>query len=92
MRAVQERISPLNSVDRMEAALLVIQGKNDPRVPQSEAEQIVQALRARGKDAPYLLGVNEGHGFQKKENRDYMTAAAAAFLQHKLQRAPVPPG
>jgi len=92
VRAVQERISPLNSVDKMEAALLVIQGKNDPRVPQSEAEQIVQALRARGKDAPYLLGVNEGHGFQKKENRDFMTAAAAAFLQQKLQRAPVPPG
>jgi len=70
VRAVQERISPLNSVEKIEAALLVIQGKNDPRVPQSEAEQIVQALRARGKDAPYLLGVNEGHGFQKKENRD----------------------
>ena len=92
VRAVQERISPLNSVEKMEAALLVIQGKNDPRVPQSEAEQIVQALRARGKDAPYLLGLNEGHGFQKKENRDYMTAAAAAFLQQKLQRAAVPPG
>ncbi|HKC60246.1 MAG TPA: prolyl oligopeptidase family serine peptidase [Myxococcales bacterium] len=92
VRAVQERISPLNSVDKIEAALLVIQGKNDPRVPQSEAEQIVQALRARGKDAPYLLGLNEGHGFQKKENRDYMTAAAAAFLLQKLQRAPVPPG
>jgi len=92
VRAVQERISPLNSVDKIEAALLVIQGKNDPRVPQSEAEQIVQALRGRGKDAPYLLGVNEGHGFQKKENRDYATAAAAAFLQQKLQRAPVPPG
>jgi len=92
VRAVQERISPLNSVDKIEAALLVIQGKNDPRVPQSEAEQIVQALRARGKDAPYLLGVNEGHGFQKKENRDYATAAAVAFLQQKLQRAPVPPG
>ena len=92
VRVVQERISPLNSVEKIEAALLVIQGKNDPRVPQSEAEQIVQALRARGKDAPYLLGLNEGHGFQKKENRDYMTAAAAAFLLQKLQRAPVPPG
>jgi dipeptidyl aminopeptidase/acylaminoacyl peptidase len=92
VRAVQERISPLNSVEKIEAALLVIQGKNDPRVPQSEAEQIVQALRARGKDAPYLLGLNEGHGFQKKENRDYMTAAAAAFLLQKLQRGPVPPG
>ena len=92
VRAVQERISPLNSAEKIEAALLVIQGRNDPRVPQSEAEQIVQALRARGKDAPYLLGVNEGHGFQKKENKDFAAAAAAAFLQQQLQRKPSPPG
>jgi dipeptidyl aminopeptidase/acylaminoacyl peptidase len=92
VRSVQERISPLNSVDKIEASLLVIQGHNDPRVPQSEAEQIVQALRTRGKDSPYLLGVNEGHGFQKKENRDYAAAAAAAFLQQKLQPRAAPPG
>ena len=92
VRAVQERISPLNAAERIESALLVVQGHNDPRVPQSEAEQIVQALRARGKDAPYLLGLNEGHGFQKKENKDFAAAAAAAFLQQQLQRKPAPPG
>ncbi len=84
VRAVQERISPLLSVDKIEAELFVIQGKNDPRVPQSEAEQIVQAVRKRGKDAWYLLGLNEGHGFQKKENRDFQTAAIGLFFQQKL--------
>lgn len=88
VRAVQERISPLNSVQKIEAELFVVQGKNDPRVPQSEAEQIVQAVRARGKDVWYLLGLNEGHGFQKKENRDYLTAAVLLFLQQKLLGPP----
>ena len=84
VRAVQERISPLLSVDKIEAELFVQQGYNDPRVPRSEAEQIVKAVRARGKDVWYLLGMNEGHGFQKKENRDYATAAIALFFQQKL--------
>ena len=84
VRAVQERISPLLSVDKIEAELFVQQGYNDPRVPRSEAEQIVKALRGRGKDVWYLLGMNEGHGFAKKENRDYAIAAIALFLQQKL--------
>ena len=89
VRAVLERISPLSSVDKIEAEMFVQQGKNDPRVPQSEAEQIVLALRKRGKDVWYVLGLNEGHGFQKKENRDYALAATAFFLQQKLT-APAP--
>ncbi len=84
IRAVQERISPLLSVEKIEAELFVQQGYNDPRVPRSEAEQIVKAVRGRGKDVWYLLGMNEGHGFQKKENRDYATAAIALFFQQKL--------
>ena len=64
--------------------MFIVQGKNDPRVPRSEAEQIVQALRGRGKDVWYLLGLNEGHGFQKKENRDFATAATAFFFEEKL--------
>jgi dipeptidyl aminopeptidase/acylaminoacyl peptidase len=65
-------------------SLFVIQGKNDPRVPQSESEQIVNAVRAKGKDVWYLLGLDEGHGFQKKEARDAMTAALAWFLSRAL--------
>jgi len=84
VRAVQERISPLLSVEKIEAELFVQQGYNDPRVPRSEAEQIVKAVRARGRDVWYLLGMNEGHGFQKKENRDYAVAAIALFFEQKL--------
>ncbi|HEY6910061.1 MAG TPA: alpha/beta fold hydrolase [Myxococcales bacterium] len=87
VRAVQERISPLLAVQRIEAELFVQQGYNDPRVPRTEAEQIVKAVRARGKDVWYLLGMNEGHGFQKKENRDYAAAAMALFFEQKLLRA-----
>jgi dipeptidyl aminopeptidase/acylaminoacyl peptidase len=92
VRAVQERISPLNSVDKIRSALFVVQGHNDPRVPQSEAEQIVKAVRGRGKEAWYLLGLNEGHGFQKKENRDYYTAATMWFLEQELKPKGAPPG
>jgi len=90
VRAVQERISPLNHVDRIDALLFVQQGKNDPRVPQSEAEQIVQAVRGKGKEVWYLLALNEGHGFGKKENRDHASLATALFLQRALFPAAVP--
>lgn len=84
VREVQERISPLNHVDKIRAQLFVQQGKNDPRVPQSEAEQIVKAVRANGKTCWYLLGLNEGHGFVKKENRDYALVATVQFLRDTL--------
>ncbi|MBJ6760412.1 S9 family peptidase [Myxococcaceae bacterium JPH2] len=84
VRQVQERISPLGSVMKIRAALYVQQGANDPRVPQSEAEQIVQAVRAKGSDVWYLLATDEGHGFQKKENRDYAQVTAAMFFEKYL--------
>jgi dipeptidyl aminopeptidase/acylaminoacyl peptidase len=84
VRKVQERISPLHSVERIKAALFVQQGANDPRVPQSEAEQIVQAVRARGADVWYMLALDEGHGFAKKPNRDTITMATFLFLEKHL--------
>jgi dipeptidyl aminopeptidase/acylaminoacyl peptidase len=94
VRKVQERISPLNAVDRIRAALYVQQGKNDPRVPQSEAEQVVKAVRAKGADVWYMLALDEGHGFQKKPNRDYATTTAILFLEKHLgtPQAPATPG
>jgi dipeptidyl aminopeptidase/acylaminoacyl peptidase len=82
--AVLERISPLNHAGAIRSALLVVQGKNDPRVPQGEAEQVVAAVRARGGDVGYLLALDEGHGFQKKENRDYALLTTVAFLERML--------
>ena len=84
VRAVQERISPLNRVGDISAALYVVQGKNDPRVPQSEAEQIVAAVQGKGKEVWYLLALDEGHGFRKKENRDYYVVTTVAFLERTL--------
>ncbi|MFP2910436.1 alpha/beta fold hydrolase [Pyxidicoccus sp. 3LFB2] len=84
VRKVQERISPLGSVDKMRAALYVQQGANDPRVPRSEAEQMVQAVRKRGADVWYLLATDEGHGFQKKDNRDFALMTAFMFLEKHL--------
>jgi len=88
VRVVQERISPLNHAGDIDALLFVQQGRNDPRVPQSEAEQIVQSVRARGKDVWYLLALDEGHGFAKKANRDHAGLAAVLFLERALGATP----
>jgi dipeptidyl aminopeptidase/acylaminoacyl peptidase len=92
VRAVQERISPLGKVDAIQAALFVQQGRNDPRVPQSEAEQIVKAVRGAGREVWYLLALDEGHGFGKKENRDFATLATVLFLERTLQAGAAAPG
>ena len=84
MRAFLERISPLNYVDRIEIPLLVVQGENDPRVPASESEQIVNAMRERGLPVWYIKAFNEGHGYNRKENRDVFQQATMMFLQRYL--------
>jgi dipeptidyl aminopeptidase/acylaminoacyl peptidase len=80
MRGFLRRISPLTNADRITVPLLVVHGKNDPRVPLSEAEQIVNKLRAKGREVWYLLAADEGHGYRKKQNRDAYYAAFAQFL------------
>ena len=80
MRAHLEAISPLNHVDRINVPLFVVQGQNDPRVPVTEAEQIVAALRAQDTPVWYMNALNEGHGFRRKENRDLYNEAVVLFL------------
>ncbi len=77
-------ISPTALVGKMLSALFVVQGANDPRVPASEAEQIVKAVRANGRPVWYLLAKDEGHGFAKKSNRDLMEQAVTLFWQENL--------
>lgn len=84
MAATFERISPLNNAHRITSRLFVAQGKNDPRVPWTEAEQIVKAVRANGQPVWYLLNKDEGHGFRKKSNIDYFGAATILFWQQYL--------
>jgi dipeptidyl aminopeptidase/acylaminoacyl peptidase len=80
MRSYLRRISPLTNADRITRPLLVVHGKNDPRVPLSEAEQIVYKLRAKGREVWYLLAADEGHGYRKKQNRDAYYETFAQFL------------
>lgn len=84
MKAVFDRISPLNHADRIKSPLFVAQGRNDPRVPYTEAEQIVKAVRANGQPVWFLMFDDEGHGFAKKGNSDYFGAATMLFWQEYL--------
>lgn len=76
--------SPLYLIDKIQIPLLIAQGANDPRVKQSESEQIVDALRTRGLEHEYLLFPDEGHGFAKPENRLRFYEAAERFLARHL--------
>ncbi|MBC8114023.1 MAG: S9 family peptidase [Candidatus Saccharimonas sp.] len=84
MKAVFERISPLNNADKIRSALMVVHGRNDPRVPFFEAEQIAAKVRASGKPVWTLFANNEGHGFAKKDNSDYQRAVEVMFLRKHL--------
>ncbi|MBP3983725.1 S9 family peptidase [Pseudoxanthomonas helianthi] len=84
MQKVFAEISPARHADRIRSRLFVAQGKNDPRVPYTEAEQIVKAVRANGQPVWYLLYDDEGHGFRKKGNSDWFGAASILFWQQNL--------
>ena len=84
MRAHLEKISPVNNVDKIDIPMLVVQGQNDPRVPVTEAQQMVAALRDLGQTVWYMNALNEGHGYRKKENRDIYQQTVVLFLQQYL--------
>lgn len=79
-----QAISPSNNVDKINVPMFVVQGENDPRVPVTEAEQIVEAMRSSGKPVWYMNALNEGHGYRKKENRDIYQQAVVLFFQQNL--------
>ncbi len=84
MRQFLKSISPLHNADKIRIPMMVVQGSNDPIVPMSESEQLVEALRARGQTVWYMNARNEGHGYSRKENRDLYQQAAIMFLQKYL--------
>ena len=84
MREFLESISPLNHADRIAKPLLVASGRNDPRVPYTEGEQIVANLKARATPVWYILARDEGHGFAKKPNADYLFFAMVEFARATL--------
>ena len=84
MAAHLEKISPLTNVKKIGKPLLVVQGKNDPRVPVTEAEQMVKAIRENGGQAWYLMAKDEGHGFAKKKNADFQFLSTILFFREHL--------
>ncbi|AHY45470.1 Dipeptidyl aminopeptidase/acylaminoacyl-peptidase [Rubrobacter radiotolerans] len=77
-------ISPIHKAERITAPLMVVHGKNDPRVPVGEAEQIVERVKANGGTVEYLLYEDEGHGLAKLKNRLDAYPKIAAFLDRHL--------
>jgi dipeptidyl aminopeptidase/acylaminoacyl peptidase len=78
------KISPTEQAAKITRPLFVVQGKNDPRVPVTEAEQMVKAVRANGTPVWYLMATDEGHGFRKKANADYQFLATLLFFNEYL--------
>lgn len=83
-RAKLTEISPLTRVGEITKPMFVITGANDPRVPKSEADQMVAAIRANGGKAWHLIAADEGHGFRKKANADYAFLAQLVFWKRYL--------
>ena len=84
-RQILHDVSPIHKVDQITAALMVVHGANDPRVPVGEAEQIVQSLRSRNVPVEYLLYTDEGHGIAKRKNQLDCYPKVAAFLKKHLK-------
>ena len=79
-----EEVSPVYQIDKIEKPLFVVQGANDPRVNINESDQIVEALRAKGQDVPYMVKYDEGHGFGKEENSIALYKAMMGFFAKHL--------
>jgi dipeptidyl aminopeptidase/acylaminoacyl peptidase len=84
MHEFLEKIAPMNNIEKIKKPMLVVAGKNDPRVPVSESEQIFGALKKQGTPAWYLMAKDEGHGFRKKQNQDFQFYTMIEFLQEYL--------
>jgi dipeptidyl aminopeptidase/acylaminoacyl peptidase len=84
MKEHLEKISPNRHADKIKKPLFVVQGQQDPRVPYTEAEQMVEAIRKNGGKVWYMMAKDEGHGFAKKKNADTQFLATIMFLQENL--------
>jgi len=86
LAAFMERIAPLKNAEKITRPIFVVQGANDPRVPKSEAEQIVATLKKQNTPVWYMLAKDEGHGFAKKTNADFLFYAEVQFIRDYLLR------
>ncbi len=86
MREFLEKIAPMNNIEKIKKPMFVIAGKNDPRVPVSESQQIADALKKQGTPVRLLIAKDEGHGYRKKANQDFQFYATVEFLRQYLLR------
>ena len=84
MREFLEKIAPMNNIEKIKKPMLVVAGKNDPRVPVSESQQIADALKQQGTPVWLMIASDEGHGYRKKPNQDFQFYATVEFLQEYL--------
>lgn len=84
MRAYLERIAPMNHLDAMRKPVFAVVGKNDPRVPWTESRQILDKLNAQGTPTWFLMANDEGHGYAKKKNNDFLFDATVMFIETYL--------
>jgi dipeptidyl aminopeptidase/acylaminoacyl peptidase len=84
MREFLEKIAPMNNIEKIKKPMFVIAGKNDPRVPVSESQQIADALKKEGTPVWLLIAKDEGHGYRKKGNQDFQFYATVEFLREYL--------
>jgi dipeptidyl aminopeptidase/acylaminoacyl peptidase len=84
MAAFFERTAPLNNAGKITKPMFIVQGKNDPRVPYTEAQQMVEKIKKNGGTVWYLMANDEGHGFGKKNNQDFLFYATVEFVKRYL--------
>jgi dipeptidyl aminopeptidase/acylaminoacyl peptidase len=84
MRAFLEKISPMNNAHKITKPLFIVQGRNDPRVPYTESQQMLDTIKKNGGPVWFLMANDEGHGFAKKKNQDFQFYATVAFIQEYL--------
>jgi len=85
-KVIMKEVSPVNHIDKIKKPLFVVQGANDPRVNIDESDQIVEGLRAKGVDVPYMVKYDEGHGFAKEENSIELYKAMMGFYAKYLRQ------
>jgi dipeptidyl aminopeptidase/acylaminoacyl peptidase len=88
MHAYFEKIAPLNNATKIKKPLFIVQGGNDPRVPRTEAIQMADKMRSTGNEIWYLEAKDEGHGFRKKNNNDFLRYSTVLFMQKYLLSPP----
>lgn len=84
MAAFFEKIAPLNNAEKINKPMFIVQGKNDPRVPFTEAEQMRDKIKKNGGTVWFLMANDEGHGFAKKNNADFQFYATVQFVKEYL--------